>query len=306
MRVGGSFVVGCTAFFDGKAQVAWGRPSEKRLGVLQHQAALPPQRGVGGNVAGEGLRLVEQGVEDEQATVGVSPQGLFVRVGGGEAVDLRPDLVQDELEELRCTAVAAFGCQLVRHGFALRVGRGVVVGAGGGIEAQFGRVADEGEDGQLFGREFEAFGGEVFEQGVAVKCVKGGEAAGGRGGFGNADEDAVRPVLAVFDVERVEGVGVVLLREDGCVGAAGDFVVGRRCGGNHARGGYQGKGEEVFVHGLLVVSGGSGGRLKGFGEGVWILQFLFPFYRNLVLASQKSCFLTEAGFSDGLCVSVWL
>ena len=124
---------------------------------------MPPQRGVSGDVAGEGLRLVEQGVEDEQATVGVSPQGLFVRVGGGEAVDLRPDLVQDELEELRCTAVAAFGCQLVGHGFALRVGRGVVVGAGGGIEAQFGRVADEDEDGQLFGREFEAFGGEVFE-----------------------------------------------------------------------------------------------------------------------------------------------
>jgi len=104
--------------------------------------------------------------------------------------------------------------------------------------------------------------------------------AGGRGGFGNADEDAVRPVLAVFDVECAEGVGVVLLREDGCVGAAGDFVVGRRCGGNHARGGHQGKGEEVFVHGLLVVVGGLGGRLKGVGKGVWILQFLFLFCRN--------------------------
>ena len=168
----------------------------------------------------------------------------------------------------------------------------------------------------MLGREFEAVGGEVFEQGVAVKCVKGGEAAGGWGGFGNADEDAVRPVLAVFDVECAEGVGVVLLREDGCIGAAGNFVVGRRRGGNYARGGHQGKGEEVFVHGLFVVSGGLGGRLKGFGEGVWILQFLFLFYRNLVLASQKlaalvlasqkSCFLTEAGFSDGLCVSVRL
>ena len=132
------------------------------------------------------------------------------------------------------------------------------------------------------GREFEAVGGEVFEQGVAVECVKGGKAAGGRVGFGNADEDAVRPVLAVFDVERVEGVGVVLLREDGCVGAAGDFVVGRRCGGNDARGGHQGKGEEVFVHGLLTVAGGLGGRLKGVGEGVWILQFLFLFCRNSV------------------------
>ena len=250
---------------------------------------MPPQRGVGGNIAGEGLRLVEQGVEDEQAAVGVSPQGLFVRVGADEAVDLRPDLVQDEMEEWRCAAVAAFGCQLVGHGFALRVGRSVVVGAGGGIETQFGRVTDEDEDGQLPGREFEAFGGEVFEQGVAVECVKGGEAAGGRGGFGNADEDAVRPVLAVFDVERVEGVGVVLLREDGCVGAAGDFVVGCRCGGNHARGGYQGKGEEVFVHGLLAVVGGSGGRLKGFGKGFWIFRFF-------VSALQKPCLLTEAGF----------
>ena len=282
MRVGGSFVVVCTAFFDGKAQVAWGRPSEKRFGVLQHQAVLPPQRGVGGNIAGEGLRLVEQGVEDEQAAVGVPPQGLFVRVGADEAVDLRPDLVQDELEEWRCAAVAAFGCQLVGHGFALRVGRGVVVGAGGGVEAQFGRVTDEDEDGQLLGREFEAVGGEVFEQGVAVECVKGGEAAGGRGGFGNADEDAVRPVLAVFDIERVEGVGIVLLREDGCVGAAGDFVAGCRCGGNDARGGHQGKREEVFVHGLLVVVGGSGGRLKGVGKGVWILPFLFLFCRNPV------------------------
>ena len=107
-------------------------------------------------------------------------------------------------------------------------------------------------------------------------------AGGGRGGFGNTDEDAVRPVLAVFDVECAEGVGVVLQREDGCVGAAGDFVVGRRCGGNDARGGYQGKGEEVFVHRLLAVAGGSGGRLKGFGEGVWILQFLFLFCRNSV------------------------
>ena len=89
----------------------------------------------------------------------------------------------------------------------------------------------------------------------------------------------MRPVLAVFDVECVEGVGVVLLREDGCIGAAGNFVVGRRRGGNHARGGHQGKGEEVFVHGLFVVSGGLGGRLKGFGEGVWILQFLFLFCR---------------------------
>ena len=141
----------------------------------------------------------------------------------------------------------------------------------------------------MLGREFEAVGGEVFEQGVAVKCVKGGEAAGGRGGFGNADEDAVRPVLAVFDVECVEGVGVVLLREDGCVGAAGDFVVGRRCGGNHARGGYQGKGEEVFVHGLLRCVGWVGRP----SERVWRGCLDFAVFVSVL---QKPCFLTETSF----------
>ena len=41
--------------------------------------------------------------------------------------------------------------------------------------------------------------------------------------------------MAVFDVECVEGVGVVLLREDGCIGAAETMLAavirarGRKC-----------------------------------------------------------------------------
>ena len=77
------------------------------------------------------------------------PEGLLGGVGGGELGDAGADLGGDEVEQVGCAAVLPPCGEWVGHGFAVCVGRGVVVGAAGGVKALLGGVADEYEYGRL-------------------------------------------------------------------------------------------------------------------------------------------------------------
>lgn len=184
LRVGGLFGVRCAAFVDAQAAAVQGLGAgDSMLGAAQHLAVAPPEGGVGGGVVGEGLRLLEQGVEDEEAAVGVPPQGLPRGVGRGEGGDLRAQAAGEQVEQGGRAAVAAAFGEGVGRRAAVFVGRGVVVGAAGGVEAQVGGVAGQDEQ-RGGGQAAQGVGVEVFEDGVAVEGVEGGIACGGGGASG--------------------------------------------------------------------------------------------------------------------------
>ena len=253
LRVGGPLVIGAPAFLNQHPPAAEGgalKPLQRLLRVLQHQALLPPQRRIGGDIARERLRLIQQGVKHEQPAIRMPPQRLPLRIGARQLLHARPDLALDEAQKRRRAAIDALLCHRIGQGLALRTRRGVVPGAGGGVKTPLGRIADQHQQRQLLQRRPQAGGGQKFKQRIAIQRIKRGKAAFRRRGLRNGHKHAVRAAVFVIQIKTVKSVALMLAGEHAGVGQAADFVIDRRLGrrGKNGRGRQQKKSGQEFQH----------------------------------------------------------
>ncbi len=164
---------------------------------------MPPDGRVADDIAGEAFRVREQGVEREQTTVGMAPEGLLAaHVGAG--AHQRLDAGFDEGQEEVGAAPRTPAHHRLRDGPAiLDDRRRVVVCARDDVIARGDVVADGHQHGWISaGKPFEVLVSQRIKRGIAVQHIECGIAARRGGCAGDSDLYPVMP-FAVGGIQRV-------------------------------------------------------------------------------------------------------
>ena len=159
------------------------------------------------------------------------PQRLPLRIQWRAFGHGRADFGGEPLQQYRCAAVLACGVEIIGQSLAVCIGRGVVIGPGGGIEAQIVGITNQHQHGWRFGGQAaQGCGVQKLGQGVAVERKQGGKAGSWRRGFGNAGIHAKRrPAIGGGEIQRVEAVAALRRGEHRKIGAPAH--IGRRGSG---------------------------------------------------------------------------